>query len=44
MNLLFMLIQCERDPEKYREYLRAINEIISQKEKRLAEAEGKEQK
>jgi hypothetical protein len=44
MNLLSMLIQCERDPEKYRGYVKAINEIMSQKEKRLVEAERKESK
>jgi len=39
MNLLSMLIQCERDYKKYLEYVREINELMSQKEKRLAEAE-----
>lgn len=39
MNLLSMLIQCERDHQKYLEYVKEINELMSQKEKRLAEAE-----
>jgi len=39
MNLLAMLIQCERDHQKYLEYVREINELMNQKEKRLAEAE-----
>jgi len=38
MNLLSMLIQCERDHHKYLEYVKEINELMSQKEKRLAEA------
>jgi hypothetical protein len=40
MNLLSMLIQCERDHQKYLEYVKEINELMSQKEKRLAEAEA----
>ena len=39
MNLLSMLIQCEREHQKYLEYVKEINELMSQKEKRLAEAE-----
>jgi hypothetical protein len=39
MNLLSMLIQCERDHQKYVEHVKQINEIMSQKEKRLAEVE-----
>lgn len=39
MNLLSMLIQCERDHMKYVAYVKEINELISQKEKRLIEAE-----
>ena len=35
MNLLSTLIQCERDHEKYVEYVKEINELMSQKEKRL---------
>lgn len=38
MNVLSMLIQHERDYEKYLQLVREINEIMSQKEKRLAEA------
>jgi hypothetical protein len=39
MNLLSMLIQCERDYMKYIAYVKEINELMSQKEKRLQEAE-----
>ena len=39
MNLLSMLIQCERDHTKYVAYVNEINELMSQKEKRLEEAE-----
>ena len=39
MNLLSMLIQCERDHQKYVEYVKKINEVMSQKEKRLADAQ-----
>jgi hypothetical protein len=39
MNLLSMLIQCERDHKKYLQYVKEINEIMRQKEKRLEEAE-----
>jgi peptide deformylase len=39
MNLLSMLIQCERDHLKYIAYMKEMNELMSQKEKRLAEAE-----
>lgn len=39
MNLLSMLIQCERDPKKYLEYVKEIDELMSQKAKRLAEVE-----
>jgi hypothetical protein len=38
MNLLSMLIQCERDHAQYLAYVKEINELMSQKEKRLAEA------
>ena len=38
MNILSMLIQCERDYQKYLEYVKEINAIMSQKEKRLADA------
>ena len=38
MNILSMLIQCERDYQKYLEYVQEINAIMSQKEKRLADA------
>ena len=34
-----MLIQCERSHQKYLEYVKEINELMSEKEKRLAEAE-----
>lgn len=37
MNLLSMLIQCERDHQRYVEYVDEINELMAQKEKRLAE-------
>jgi hypothetical protein len=33
------MIQCEREHQKYLEYVKEINELMSQKEKRLAEAE-----
>jgi hypothetical protein len=36
MNLLSMLIQCERDHLKYLAYVREINDLMSDKEKRLA--------
>jgi hypothetical protein len=36
MNLLSMLIQCERDHLKYIEYVKEINDLMSDKEKRLA--------
>lgn len=36
MNLLSMLIQSERDHMKYIAYVKEINELMSQKEKRLA--------
>ena len=36
MNLLPMLIQCERDHLKYLAYVREINDLMSDKEKRLA--------
>jgi hypothetical protein len=36
MNLLSMLIQCERDHMKYVAYMKEITELMSQKEKRLA--------
>jgi hypothetical protein len=39
MNLLSMLIQCERDHQKYLEYVKQINELMSEKEKRLAAAQ-----
>ena len=39
MNLLSMLIQCERDHMKYVAYVKEIIELMSEKEKRLAEAE-----
>ena len=39
MNILSMLIQCERSHQKYLEYVKEINELMSQKEKRLTEAE-----
>ena len=39
MNVLSMLIQCERDHQKYIEYVKELNELMSQKEKRLAAAE-----
>ena len=39
MNLLSTLIQRERDYKKYIEYVKQINEIMAQKEKRLAEAQ-----
>ena len=39
MNLLSMLIQCERGHQKYLQYVKEINELMSQKEKRLADAE-----
>ena len=39
MNLLSMLIQCERDHTKYVAYVNEINALMSQKEKRLEEAE-----
>ena len=38
MNVLSMLIQCEREHKKYLEYVQEINELMGQKEKRLAEA------
>jgi hypothetical protein len=38
MNLLAILIQRERDYEKYIQYVKEINELMSQKEKRLEEA------
>lgn len=41
MNLLSMLIQCERNYETYLGYVKEINELMAQKEKRLAEAAGK---
>jgi hypothetical protein len=41
MNLLSMLIQCERDHVKYVAYVKEINELMSTKEKRLAEAARK---
>jgi hypothetical protein len=37
MNLLSMLIQCERDHAKYLEYVKQIDDLMAQKEKRLAE-------
>jgi hypothetical protein len=37
MNILSMLIQYERDHAKYLTYVKEINEIMGQKEKRLAE-------
>lgn len=37
MNLLSMLIQSERDHLTYVRYVREIDELMSQKEKRLAE-------
>ena len=37
MNLLSTLIQSERDLAKYLQYVREINEVMSQKEKRLEE-------
>jgi hypothetical protein len=37
MNLLSMLIQCERDHQKYVQHVKEINELMSQKEKRLAD-------
>jgi hypothetical protein len=39
MNILSMLIQCERDHKKYIEYVKEITELMSQKEQRLAAAE-----
>jgi hypothetical protein len=36
MNLLSMLIQCERDHEKYVKYVKEIIELMSHKEQRLA--------
>jgi hypothetical protein len=39
MNVLSMLIQCERNHQKYLEYVKEIDELMSQKEKRLAAAE-----
>ena len=36
MNLLSMLIQCERDHLKYLAYVREIHDLMSDKEKRLA--------
>jgi hypothetical protein len=39
MNLLSMLIQCERDHHKYVEYVEKINELMSQKENRPPQAE-----
>ncbi|HVI09123.1 MAG TPA: hypothetical protein VND65_12605 [Candidatus Binatia bacterium] len=41
MNLLSMLIQCERSHQKYVEYVSEINELMAQKEKRLEEAESR---
>jgi hypothetical protein len=41
MNLLSMLIQCERDYAKYLQYVKEINELMAEKEKRLAAAESK---
>jgi hypothetical protein len=38
MNLLSMLIQCERDPLKYAAYVKEIIELLDAKAKRLAEA------
>jgi hypothetical protein len=38
MNLLSMLIQCERDHAKYVVYVQEIIELMGVKEKRLAEA------
>jgi hypothetical protein len=38
MNVLSMLIQCERDYARYIAYVKEINDLMAQKEKRLAEA------
>jgi hypothetical protein len=39
MNLLSMLIQCERSHVAYLNHVREITELMAQKERRLAEAE-----
>jgi hypothetical protein len=39
MNVLSMLIQCERDHQTYIECVKELTELRSQKEKRLAAAE-----
>jgi peptide deformylase len=39
MDMLSMLIQHERDHQTYLRYVREINELMSRKEKRLADAE-----
>jgi hypothetical protein len=36
MNVLSMLIQCERDHEKFVEYVKELIELMSHKEQRLA--------
>jgi len=41
MNLLSMLIQCERDQTKYLQYVREISELMGIKAMRLAEAAPK---
>jgi hypothetical protein len=39
MNILSMLIQCERNHQKYVEYVKEIDDLMSEKEKRLSAAE-----
>ena len=42
MNQLCMLIQNERDPDKFGEFVRQLNELLEEKERRFAEDQKKD--